>query len=145
MYVVPLLWLCTATPRRRSEDPDSDTFGLLLDVAFSRASGRALRWRVMLGQAAWIGSALSRHSQSAPSFDVQRAYQDHPVPGTTPQLRIFKLRLCRLWQSVLVRRSQRAQMRLESAAREGGSGIYSARQDHRVREVSATPAAKRSS
>jgi len=29
------------------------------------------------------------------------------------QLRIFKLRVCRLWQSVLVRRSQRAQMRRE--------------------------------
>ena len=33
----------------------------------------------------------------------------------------------------------------ESAGREGGSGIYSARQLHRVREASATPAAKRSS
>jgi len=31
-------------------------------------------------------------------------------PGNTTQLRIFKLRVCRLWQSVLVRRSQRAKM-----------------------------------
>jgi group II intron reverse transcriptase/maturase len=38
-------------------------------------------------------------------------YQYHAVPGNTTQLRIFKLRVCRLWQSVLVRRSQRAQMR----------------------------------
>src|SRR5205807_6507005 len=38
-------------------------------------------------------------------------YQYHAVPGNTMQLRIFKLRVCRLWQSVLVRRSQRAQMR----------------------------------
>ena len=37
-------------------------------------------------------------------------YQYHAVPGNTTQLRIFKLRVCRLWQSVLVRRSQRAQM-----------------------------------
>jgi len=37
----------------------------------------------------------------------------HAVPGNTTQLRIFKLRVCRLWQSVLVRRSQRAQMRWE--------------------------------
>jgi len=29
------------------------------------------------------------------------------------QLRIFKLRVCRLWHSALVRRSQRAQMRSE--------------------------------
>jgi hypothetical protein len=37
----------------------------------------------------------------------------HAVPGNTTQLRIFKLRVCRLWQSVLVRRSQRAPMRWE--------------------------------
>jgi hypothetical protein len=40
-------------------------------------------------------------------------YQYHAVPGNTTQLRIFKLRVCRLWQSVLVCRSQRAQMRWE--------------------------------
>jgi hypothetical protein len=40
-------------------------------------------------------------------------YQYHAVPANTTQLRIFKLRVCRLWQSVLVRRSQRAQMRWE--------------------------------
>jgi hypothetical protein len=32
------------------------------------------------------------------------------LPRNTTQLRIFKLRVCRLWQSVLVRRSQRAKM-----------------------------------
>jgi hypothetical protein len=37
-------------------------------------------------------------------------YQYHAVPGNTTQLRIFKRRVCRLWQSVLVRRSQRAKM-----------------------------------
>src|SRR5437667_3893403 len=40
-------------------------------------------------------------------------YQYHAVPGNTTQLRIFKLRVSRLWQSVLVRRSQRAKMRWE--------------------------------
>jgi group II intron reverse transcriptase/maturase len=40
-------------------------------------------------------------------------YQYHAVPGNTTQLRIFKLRVCRLWQSVLVHRSQRAKMRWE--------------------------------
>jgi hypothetical protein len=39
--------------------------------------------------------------------------QYHAVPGNTMQLRIFKLRVCRLWQSVLVRRRQRTQMRWE--------------------------------
>ena len=37
-------------------------------------------------------------------------YQYHAVPGNTTQLRIFKIRVCRLWQSVLVRRSQRTKM-----------------------------------
>jgi RNA-directed DNA polymerase len=40
-------------------------------------------------------------------------YQYHAIPGNTTQLRIFKLRVCRLWQSVLVHRSQRAKMRWE--------------------------------
>jgi RNA-directed DNA polymerase len=44
---------------------------------------------------------------------VRGYYQYHAVPGNTTQLRIFKLRVCRLWQSVLVRRSQRAKMRWE--------------------------------
>jgi RNA-directed DNA polymerase len=42
-------------------------------------------------------------------------YQYHAVPGNTTQPRIFKLRVCRLWQSVLVRRSQRAEMRWGNA------------------------------
>src|SRR6202166_4739001 len=38
-------------------------------------------------------------------------YQYHAVPGNSIQLRIFNRRVGRLWRSVLVRRSQRAQMR----------------------------------
>ena len=38
-------------------------------------------------------------------------YQYHAVPGNSTQLRIFWRRVCRLWRSVLVRRSQRAQVR----------------------------------
>jgi hypothetical protein len=40
-------------------------------------------------------------------------YQYHAVSRNTTQLRIFKLRVCSLLQSVLVRRSQRAEMRWE--------------------------------
>src|SRR5215471_8945888 len=40
-------------------------------------------------------------------------YQYHAVPGNIDQLRIFKCRVNRLWRNVLVRRSQRAQMRWE--------------------------------
>jgi hypothetical protein len=35
----------------------------------------------------------------------------HAVPGNTTQLRIFQRRVNRLWRSVLIRRSQRAQVR----------------------------------
>jgi RNA-directed DNA polymerase len=38
-------------------------------------------------------------------------YQYHAVPGNSTQLRAFWRRACRLWRSVLVRRSQRAQVR----------------------------------
>jgi RNA-directed DNA polymerase len=40
-------------------------------------------------------------------------YQYHAVPGNSTQLRIFSRRVGRLWRSVLVRRSQRAQVRWE--------------------------------
>ena len=38
-------------------------------------------------------------------------YQYHAVPGNSTQLRIFCRRVCWLWRSVLIRRSQRAQVR----------------------------------
>jgi hypothetical protein len=38
-------------------------------------------------------------------------YQYHAVPGNSTQLRIFRRRVCRLWRSVLIRRSQRARVR----------------------------------
>jgi RNA-directed DNA polymerase len=38
-------------------------------------------------------------------------YQYHAVPGNSTQLRILSRRVGRMWRSVLVRRSQRAQMR----------------------------------
>ncbi len=37
-------------------------------------------------------------------------YQYHAVPGNSTQLRIFARRVCWLWRTVLVRRSQRAQV-----------------------------------
>src|SRR5215467_6951874 len=41
---------------------------------------------------------------------VQGYYQYHAVPGNTGQLRVFRRRICRLWRSALVRRSQRAKV-----------------------------------
>jgi RNA-directed DNA polymerase len=37
-------------------------------------------------------------------------YQYHAVPGNSSQLRLFRHRVCRLWKSTLVRRSQRARV-----------------------------------
>jgi hypothetical protein len=44
---------------------------------------------------------------------VMGYYQYHAVPGNTTQLRIFQRRVNWLWRSVLIRRSQRAQVRWE--------------------------------
>src|SRR6201988_3883138 len=57
-----------------------------------------------------------KHDRTAPVGAWLRTvvlgyYQYHAVPGNTTQLRIFQRRVNRLWRSVLVRRSQRAQMR----------------------------------
>ena len=41
---------------------------------------------------------------------VQGYYQYHAVPGNTGPLRVFRRRVCRLWRSILIRRSQRAQV-----------------------------------
>jgi RNA-directed DNA polymerase len=41
---------------------------------------------------------------------VRGYYQYYAVPGNTGQLRVFRRRVCRLWRSVLVRRSQRARV-----------------------------------
>jgi RNA-directed DNA polymerase len=43
-------------------------------------------------------------------------YQYHAVPGNTTQLRIFQRRVNWLWRNVLIRRSQRAQVRWERLA-----------------------------
>ena len=42
---------------------------------------------------------------------IQGYYQYHAVPGNTGQLGVFRRRVCRLWRSVLIRRSQRARLR----------------------------------
>jgi len=45
--------------------------------------------------------------------DRERRGQYRAVPGNSSQLRLFRRRVCRLWRSTLVRRSQRAQVRWE--------------------------------
>ncbi len=52
--------------------------------------------------------------------------QYHAVPGNTGQWRVFGRRVCRLWRSVLVRRSQRAQVGwpVSAPCRTGGFRIH---------------------
>jgi RNA-directed DNA polymerase len=88
-------------------------------------SGTFTAWRItakkrMVAKLKAIKAELQRRKQDRTATVgawlrtvVLGYYQYHAVPGNTTQLRIFKLRVCRLWQSVLVRRSQRAQVRWE--------------------------------
>ena len=55
-----------------------------------------------------------KNALKATKAELQRRMHDRMAEvGNTTQLRIFKRSVCRLWQSVLVRRSQRAQMSWE--------------------------------
>src|SRR6202795_1868831 len=94
------------TPGGRSEDTSPDP-----EMAEGGSIGR---WPVVRDETGYAagGSGITADRQRVRKV-VLGYYQYHAVPGNTTQLRIFKLRVCRLWQSVLVRRSQRAQMRWE--------------------------------
>jgi group II intron reverse transcriptase/maturase len=60
------------------------------------------------GRTADVGAWLQKVTQGY--------YQYHAIPGNLDQLRLFRSRLNRMWRSVLVRRSQRAQIRWERLA-----------------------------
>ena len=96
----PLLW---ATPQERNLHRMADHCEKRM-VAKLKAIKVELQRR-MHDRMAEVGAWLRKV--------VLGYYQYHAVPGNTTQLRIFKLRVSRLWQSVLVRRSQRAKMRWE--------------------------------
>jgi hypothetical protein len=74
--------------------------------SFSRAAGKDARL--------WNERVFKEYSNSnAIRTVVLDYYQYLAVPGNTTQLRIFQRRVNWLWRSVLIRRSQRAQVRWE--------------------------------
>ena len=84
-----------------------------------RNNGAFTVWRVtakkrMVAKLLAIKAELvrRRHEPKASVGDwlqkvVMGYYRYHAVPGNIPQLEIFRRRLCRLWRTVLIHRSQR--------------------------------------
>ena len=117
-----------ALNRKQRGEGKPETFTFL---GFTHFCGRYSRneafivWRItakkrMVAKLKAIKAILQRrkHDRSSEVGEWLRKvvlgyYQYHAVPGNSTQLRIFWRRVCRLWRSVLVRRSQRAQVRWE--------------------------------
>jgi group II intron reverse transcriptase/maturase len=110
--------------RRGQGKPETFTFlGFTHFCGQRNRDGAFIVWRItakkrMVAKLKAIKAELQRrrhHRTSEVGVWLQQVvlgyYQYHAVPGNSTQLRIFRRRVCRLWQSVLVRRSQRAQMR----------------------------------
>jgi retron-type reverse transcriptase len=115
--------------RRGEGKPETFVFlGLTHHCGHLRSSGAFTVWRItatkrMVGKLKAIKAEL-RHRKHHRSSEVGEwlrkvvmgYYQYHAVPGNSSQLRLFRRRVCRLWRSILVRRSQRAQVRWERLA-----------------------------
>src|SRR6516164_4004475 len=112
--------------RRGEGKPETFTFlGFTHFCGHLMSSGAFNVWRItakkrMVAKLAVIKAELQHRKHHRTSEVgawlrkvVQGYYQYHAVPGNTGQLRVFRRRICRLWQSILVRRSQRAKMRWE--------------------------------
>jgi len=115
-----------ARNRKQREEGKPETFAFL---GFTHFCGQRIRdkafivWRItakkrMVAKLKAIKAELQRrkHHRTAEVGAWLRKvvlgyYQYHAVPGNSTQLRIFQRRVCWLWRSVLVRRSQRAKVR----------------------------------
>src|SRR3989441_1061360 len=111
--------------RQRGErKPETFTFLGFTHFCGQRISdGAFIVWRItakkrMVAKLKAIKAELQRrkhHRTTAVGAWLRKVvlgyYQYHAVPGNSTQLRIFQRRVCWLWRSVLVRRSQRAQVR----------------------------------
>ena len=109
--------------RRGEGKPETFTFlGFTHFCGHLTSSGSFNVWRItakkrMVAKLHVIKAELQRRKHHRTSEAgawlrkvMQGYYQYHAVPGNTGQLRVFRRRVCRLWRSVLVRRSQRAQV-----------------------------------
>jgi RNA-directed DNA polymerase len=115
-----------ARNRKQREEGKPETFAFL---GFTHFCGQRIRdkafivWRItakkrMVAKLKAIKAELQRrkHHRTAEVGAWLRKvvlgyYQYHAVLGNSTQLRIFQRRVCWLWRSVLVRRSQRAKVR----------------------------------
>jgi RNA-directed DNA polymerase len=117
-----------ARDRRQRGEGKPETFTFLGFTHFCGqriSDGAFIVWRItakkrMVAKLKAIKAELQRrkHDRTATVGAWLRTvvlgyYQYHAVPGNTTQLRIFQRRVNRLWRSVLIRRSQRAQVRWE--------------------------------
>jgi len=115
-----------ARDRKRRGERKPETFTFLGFTHFCgqlRSSGAFTVWRItatkrMAAKLKLIKAELQRrkHHRTAEVGDWLRKvvlgyYRYHAVPGNSTQLYLFRRRVCRLWRNVLVRRSQRAQVR----------------------------------
>jgi hypothetical protein len=111
--------------QRGEGKPETFTFLGFTHLCGQLTNGAFIVWRItakkrMVAKLKAIKAELQRrkhHRTTEVGAWLRKAvlgyYQYHAVPGNSPQLRIFCRRVCRLWRSVLVRRSQRAQVRWE--------------------------------
>jgi RNA-directed DNA polymerase len=110
--------------QRGEKKPETFTFLGFTHFCGQRISDKAfIVWRItakkrMVAKLKAIKAELQRrkhHRTTAVGVWLRKVvlgyYQYHAVPGNSTQLRIFQRRVCWLWRSVLVRRSQRAQVR----------------------------------
>jgi RNA-directed DNA polymerase len=115
--------------RRGEGKPETFVFlGFTHYCGHLRSSGAFTVWRItatkrMAAKLKAIKAELQRrkHHRTSEVGEWLRKvvvgyYQYHAVPGNSSQLRLFRRRVCRLWRSLLVRRSQRAQVRWERLA-----------------------------
>jgi hypothetical protein len=115
-----------ARDRKQRGEGKPETFTFLGFTHFCgqlNSSGAFIVWRVtakkrMVAKLKALKAELQRrkhHRTSEVGAWLRKAvlgyYQYHAVPGNSTQLRIFRRRVGWLWRTVLVRRSQRAQMR----------------------------------
>src|ERR1700681_2282641 len=109
--------------RRGEGKPETFTFLGLTHYCGQLTTGAFIVWRItakkrMVAKLKAMKAELQRrkhHRTTEVGAWLRKAvlgyYQYHAVPGNSTQLRIFRRRVCWLWRSVLVRRSQRAQVR----------------------------------
>ena len=115
--------------RRGKGKPETFVFlGFTHHCGHLRRSGAFTVWRItatkrMVAKLKAIKAELQRrkHHRTREVGEWLRKvvtgyYQYHAVPGNSSQLYSFRHRVCRLWRTVLVRRSQRARIRWERLA-----------------------------